>query len=997
MDCPNENTLAAYADGGLALAHLETLKEHISSCDDCRELALALGSESLEAPPSGQQTVAGSRRAKERAETGASGLTIGRFEVLRELGRGGMGVVHEAHDPTLDRRVAIKLVRGGTGGLRADARDRLLREARSLARLTHKNVVPVYEAGLHDGELYLAMELIDGEPLDAWLKQNRDWRDIVRVFALAGEGLHAAHESDLVHRDFKPSNLMVSGGDVKVVDFGLARAASFESDLDEALDEKIDPERLTITGGFVGTPAYAAPEQLRGTEATPRSDIFSFSVTLFEALTGKRPFSGTSRASLLESIDAGVSAESIKRLPPKLRKIVGAGLRADPKRRPTSLSVFIATLRESLKPRRGKVLVAGAAAAGIGAVALGLFVFLGRAGDQCGGAEGELRGLWDIPARAAIATAMLDSGSPIARERLIAVSAVLDDYTERWVEARTQACQATARSEQSPELLDLRLACYRRRLADVREATSLLVDGEPETVTRSIDLVSGLPSLEECAATERLLARDRGHANDPQAERELEAMISSAEARDRAGQFEAGLEFAQKAAEQAKALDDPNFTWRANEVLAILHVGAGNFDLGVAAFKTALFAAVASKDSEAEARIAADLARELTFNRPDESLARNYAEHARAALRRVEGAEDRALALVGLSGHYYNVNDLAQALEATEEALSLTDRIEQPKQKQVRAAAMLIKGSIANEKGELENALSDHRESLRLYTDAFGLNHEYTVTAGEAVANSLRRLGRFDEAHEQFRIVWKARETLAGAANELAMIQVAALASEDPAEIEKFAREAVTVSTRLYGANHPSTGAAHEAHADALGTLERWDESLVAARRAVEIASVYEHAEPGRLGVIYLSLASAQHETKDYEGALESSERANALIASSEFDEPINRFLVLISLVDTLTTQKRWNLACPKIDELAVLLPTLVVGGELEQDFLRIGQAVCAWELRGERAAIGRVATLIEKVRGKDPDLDSDLPEFEEWLKGARRGKRTKPSKSPKR
>ncbi|MEZ4428041.1 MAG: serine/threonine-protein kinase [Nannocystaceae bacterium] len=211
---------------------------------------------------------------------------MGRFAVLRRLGAGGMGVVYEARDAQLDRRVALKLLQrlddpGGEGTAR------LLREAQALARLSHPNVVQVHDVGEHEGRVFLTMEFVAGPTLRAWqAAARRGWRAIVDMYIQAGEGLAAAHDAGLVHRDFKPENVLVAAdGRPRVLDFGLASlagAASSAAPADAPITARV-ADRFTRTGARLGTPGYAAPE-LRGGDVTPRADQYSFCVSLYEAL-----------------------------------------------------------------------------------------------------------------------------------------------------------------------------------------------------------------------------------------------------------------------------------------------------------------------------------------------------------------------------------------------------------------------------------------------------------------------------------------------------------------------------------------------------------------------------------------------------------------------------------------------------------------------------------------------------------------------------------------
>src|SRR5687768_12143915 len=233
------------------------------------------------------------------------GTTVGRYILLEAVGIGGMGVVYRAFDPELDRSVAVKLIRAAEDS--DESRARLLREAQAMARLSHNNVVGVHDVGTVGDQVFLAMDMLDGQTLRDWLKERRSWRDILRAFADAGRGLAAAHRAGLVHRDFKPSNAFVeTSGRVRLLDFGLARPADAMVAAGGSGDSSSDDDEpsargaaaiyasVTRAGKIAGTPRYMAPEQAKTGNATALSDQYAFCVALCEALYGQRPEPDTS-------------------------------------------------------------------------------------------------------------------------------------------------------------------------------------------------------------------------------------------------------------------------------------------------------------------------------------------------------------------------------------------------------------------------------------------------------------------------------------------------------------------------------------------------------------------------------------------------------------------------------------------------------------------------------------------------------------------------------
>ncbi|MEX1364313.1 MAG: protein kinase [Nannocystaceae bacterium] len=308
---------------------------------------------------------------------------IGRYTVIDTVGEGGMGTVLRAFDPQLDRQVALKVLQAQLSQHEAA---RLRREAQAMAKLSHPNVVQVYEVGSSDGRTFVAMELVSGQTLREWIKEEHDWRECVALFIPLGEGLSAAHECGLVHRDFKPGNALIDAkGRPRVLDFGLARQAEGhdeQTDLDASFSTiraKVIAEAayldtpLTRTGTLMGTPAYMPPEQFDGGIVDARSDQFSFCVTMYEALYGRRPFTHESLEARLEAIRSGElpGPPSARGVPRALHKILRRGLAAEPEARWPSMDALLTELRRVSRPR-GQRWMTGGLAAGLLLTSVGL-------------------------------------------------------------------------------------------------------------------------------------------------------------------------------------------------------------------------------------------------------------------------------------------------------------------------------------------------------------------------------------------------------------------------------------------------------------------------------------------------------------------------------------------------------------------------------------------------------------------------------------------------
>ncbi len=445
------------------------------------------------------------------------GTLVGRCLVLDRLGSGGMGVVYAAYDPELDRKVAIKLVPKDTT-TKSDASagaTRLLREAQSMARLSHPNVVAVYDVGSIPAGVYIAMEHIDGVTLTSWLEERpRSWREVLRVFEAAGRGIEAAHAAGLVHRDFKPDNVMIGhDGRVRVLDFGLARPAKT---IDPDSSDRVESSggwspashlelQLTVPGTVMGTPRYMAPEQHLGKPTDERSDIYSFCVALWEAIYGARPFSGHSLAELSVKVVAGEIDEPPKsaKVPRWLRAAVRRGMSPDPAARYAGMTDLLVALGRHRQRRTGWI-VAGtglAFAASIG----GLVAFQLSRASLCDDADTVLDGVWDRQTKRDIEASFDREGKTYTAATWKNVERTLDEYSEALVDMRREACEASrVHGTQSDEVLGRRMACLDRRVRRLDALTDALAVGGTTTVLRAVDAAHGLPDIALCADVERL-------------------------------------------------------------------------------------------------------------------------------------------------------------------------------------------------------------------------------------------------------------------------------------------------------------------------------------------------------------------------------------------------------------------------------------------------------------------------------------------------------------
>ena len=452
----------------------------------------------------------------------AAPVKVGRFTVIDRLGEGGMGVVYAAYDELLDRKVALKLlhaaVRAGGGD------ERLLREAQAMARLSHPNIVSVFEVGTSGDQLFIAMEFVRGQSLDAWLKaEARPWQAVLPLLIAAGRGLEAAHRAGLVHRDYKPHNTLVDAdGGVKVADFGLARANTGEAPApvgQVSTGRRLLSEPLTQVGAVVGTPAYMAPEQHAGQPCDARSDQFSYCVTVYQALYGALPFPTTSLEALLAAVATGaVEAAPVgSQVPPWLRRAVLRGLAADPGQRWPSMGALLEALAADPAVARRRRARIGLFGAGLGLLGLsGGWLASSFAAAACPDSAAELRGIWDDDRRRELAAAMHATGLPFADATWEHLGGKLERYAQAWLAMHGESCEAHREGRQSDTQYDLRMRCLDQRRTSLAALTEVLAHPDAETMQRAALADGALPPIAPCGDLEALLADPLRPPEDPE-------------------------------------------------------------------------------------------------------------------------------------------------------------------------------------------------------------------------------------------------------------------------------------------------------------------------------------------------------------------------------------------------------------------------------------------------------------------------------------------------
>ena len=484
------------------------------------------------------------------------GTMVGRYQIIRMLGRGGMGAVYAAHDPNLDRQIALKILHSSGS---YEAQERMIREAQALARLDDPHVVQVFDAGEHDGQVFIAMQLVDGEDLGTLIARKKPgMAQIVTWFSAAGRGLAAAHAAGLIHRDFKPNNVLVDKrGRVAVTDFGLARL----------LEPSEDRRHLTGVGAIMGTPAYMSPEQHGMLSVTPASDQFSFCVALWEALYDRHPFIAGDRASIASMSPFAIGYQIYDgdiipppkgiRVPRRVHEAIMRGLSRDPSKRWPTMNLLIAELAPAQKQRRVWPLVAAAGALAAAGGGTAMWLVLAPDGDEpktCALQTAErANAAWATPQAQQLHAQFTKSGRSYADAAARQARTALDRYTTRWQQMAADVCDAErAAGSVLPVLVVRKRACLDHRLDALRGlATMLTSENKPEFVDRAQAMVDALPDLGDCIAETLPNTPPAAIAADVT---KLETELAAVEQRAVAGDYAASRAAAEKILKRAEEL-----------------------------------------------------------------------------------------------------------------------------------------------------------------------------------------------------------------------------------------------------------------------------------------------------------------------------------------------------------------------------------------------------------------------------------------------------------
>ncbi|MCB9737548.1 MAG: tetratricopeptide repeat protein [Deltaproteobacteria bacterium] len=778
--CPDDEILLAYAGGYLPEAEASLVASHVGGCDLCcamlAEVGRALADERGDGDEPDGDEVDEAYAPPARRRLPEPGDLVGRYHVIEVLGRGAMGVVYTAYDPELDRRIALKLVRV-EGPISADAREleaRLLAEAQAMARLSHRNVVTVHDIGTVDAGIYIAMELVVGRTLRAWLDEApHTWREIVDVFLQAGDGLAAAHAANIVHRDFKPDNVLIErGGRVLVTDFGLARVAMRELPGVTSAVPSSDL-RKTRAGTVIGTPAYMAPEQLVESGAVDaRADVFAFGATLYEALWRARPYAGATLEELARSLATGEPQEppAAPKVPAFVRRVVTRALQGKPEARYQTMPALLQALRADPRRRLLRVAVPFVALALLAGSVLAIWQITTAPARAC--REGAERAalVWSPERQEVARAAFTATGQAYAPEAFALASAGFEAHLARWQAARVDACDAThERGEQSEALLDRRLRCLDDRLAEAEALAGALERADAATVERASEAVSRLPEARICGEVERLEARV-----PPPVEREAAAKVEAAqalraqaEAAELTGRFEEGLARARSAAELASAAGYGPLEADATVLLARLTFVGGTPADARALYEKALRLGLAAGDDRVVAEAALGLADVVGSTTRTAEEALRWVGIAEAENERLGGERDLAVAaLRARSEAHFSALESEEALATLERAIALAG------EDGAGDSELLERLAAAYQQVErYDLALATYEKALAADTRDLGPRHPKTLATASDYGGCLASAGHYAAAEARLReALALAREVYPKPTRALAML-----------------------------------------------------------------------------------------------------------------------------------------------------------------------------------------------------------------------------------
>lgn len=890
------------------------------------------------ADPAGTTAAAGLEPSR-RTTALARGTVVGRHVLLDKLGAGGMGIVYAAYDPELDRKVALKLLLPGRSD--PDGRVRLLREAQALAKLTHANIVAVHDVGTHDEQVWVAMEFVPGQTLCSWAKERpRRWPELLRVLTDVARGVAAAHAVGLVHRDLKPENVMLGrDGRVRVMDFGLAHGrslAAVEQDLAASVtatglvspeqglaqtipaDLKLQPEyaalavRLTQAGSIQGTPAYMAPEQWRGDEATTAADQFGWSVMAWELLYGERPYHGENVVALAANVLSG------RRRPPRkgrgvpgwLRRLVERGLSPAAAQRWPSMDILLAELVRGRTLARLRVAAVGIV--GVAAVAAGWAGYQAldrdRRIDACTVEGDSIAETWNEQARTQMSRAIAATGVRYADGVAEKVVPWFERQSESWRHARTEAClNAKVRGLWTDDILDRSLWCLEDRRMEMESLLASFARADAKVVQKAISAAASFGSVAPCLRSDFLNDQSFPPSDQREAARVIRGELARAKSLEQSGKLDESLAAAGDALRLAKELGWTPLVAAAGARQGHVLLNKGSFKEAEEVSADAYFQAVRVGSWE----VAVDASLNLIYSMGRQSrLAEGitWGRHAEAAIAYAGDYTglDEALRRRHLSLVHNSSGDYETTLAMYDRVLTIQEDVLGPEHPEL-ALSLTNLATVHYWKGEYLKGIGFSRRALEVQERALGPDHpDYALSlVGLGIAHF--SMGKYAEARDllerargvQERAMGPESPDLASTLNNLA---AAHMELGDYTTAQPLFERAVKLKEKLLGESHPLVASS----LTSLGAVHYLKKEYESARTLHERAMAIQAQALGEKHPLYAfsmaNLARVHLDTGDPRGALALLERTVEIYDEHEGlqqEELEARFLLARTLVLT--------------------------------------------------------------------------------------------------
>jgi tetratricopeptide (TPR) repeat protein/predicted Ser/Thr protein kinase len=912
----------------------------------------------------------------------SAGRRIDRYVVVETIGQGGMGRVLRAYDPKLRREVAVKLLHRTTD---ATARARIAREAQAMARLSHPNIVAVFDVEVFEGQPFIVMEYVEGQTLAHWLAEPRGADEILAAFVDVAQGLSAAHEAGIVHRDVKPLNLLRdAAGRVRVTDFGIARSA------DEAMNTTSEPSArghddvgLTQLGTVIGTPPYMAPEQHEGRAADARSDQYAFCVALWEALTGARPFEGGDLAELVEAKRSmRLTSATDSQLSPPLRAALRRGLDPDPTRRHASMPALLAALlRARDHGRRRRWYAATGIAIAVAGGAWGL-VHWDRARDRaaCEDEGAAIAEVWNDDTRANLHATLVASGLEYAEATAQRVTPWFDDHAQQWRSAATDACvAATIDGTWDLDVYQAARWCLDDRREELAAVLARLLRGGNSAVEVAVRAASALTRVEPCSDGDALRRLPTPPVDRREEVAQARRELAGVRALIVAGSYVDAAEAGRVASEHAVALGWPPLVAVARMRFGVALAKTARHEEAERELEEAYFTAVAADAKEA----AFDAATELTclvgehlVGRVDQGY--RWSRQAEALLTTVP--DPGGLRRATLYGCRATVEVMAGQYEAAvrlqQQALELVERFHGPDHPLVAVHLGGIAG-VHYRLGAFDRATAMYQRALAIRVTSLGEHHPLTASSASNLGNMHFAAGDYEAARVEYLAAYEIHRRARG---EQSMPVANALTNLGNVEwltgayegAKVYYSRALAIFEAIHGPDHSAVAAALHNLAAVEAESGDFDTARALGTRALAILEASYGPDHLELAPTLANLADAQRVTGSPDLARAGYARAIAIWEAHGEHPDLAHALVGASVLaldegDRVQAVRHAERALTIRERSAAPAPDLAVARYV------LARALWADDRHRARALAEQAQQFVEQAKARPPILLSDL------------------------